>query len=342
MKIEGDRLGAHLRKGVAPLYVLSSDEPLLVDEAMEQLRESARAAGCGERECYVTDRSFDWEGFAAGLQNMSLFSSRRLVELRLPSGKPGDVGSRVLTELAGNPDTGNVIVVLLPDLDSQTKRSKWVSALAEAAVWVTAEPPSRANLPGWLRSRLAKAGLSADDEALDLLAARVEGNLLAAKQEIDKLALLTDGSRLSAAAVRDAVADGARFDVFQFADAALSGDVARTVRVLHTLEREGEPEALVLWSLTRAVLDVADIVMRVERRESLDQAMEAARVWRSRKALMSSAVRGRSLADVMRLVSCAARAERVVKGARSGQPWNALLEVALELARAPSCHAETA
>lgn len=342
MKITADRLSASLRKGLAPLYVFCSDEPLLVDEALEQLREHAGRAGCGEREAHVAERGFDWDGFIAGLQNMSLFSSRRLVELRLPTGKPGDIGARVLTDLAGSPDTGNIVVVLLPALDSQTMRSKWVSALAEAAVWVTAEPPSRENLPGWLRSRLAKAGLGADDEALDLLAARVEGNLLAAKQEIDKLAMLAGGERVTADAVREAVADGARFDVFQFADAALSGDVARAVRVLQALEREGEPEALVLWSLTRAVLDVADIAMRVERGQSLDQAMEAARVWRSRRALMSSAVHARSLPDVMRLVSCAARAERVVKGARPGQPWNALLEVALELARAPACHAETA
>lgn len=342
MKITADRLSASLRKGLAPLYVLCSDEPLLVDEALEQLREHAGRAGCGEREAHVADRSFDWDGFVAGLQNMSLFSSRRLVELRLPTGKPGDVGARVLTELAGSPDTGNIVVVLLPALDSQGTRSKWAGALAQAATWVTLEAPGRENLPGWLRARLAKAGLDADDEALDLLASRVEGNLLAAKQEIDKLAMLAGGQRVTAETVREAVADGARFDVYQLAEAALTGDAARTVRVLHALEREGEPEALVLWSLTRAVLDVTDVVTRVERGQSLEQAMDAANVWRNRRGSVGSAVRGRRLADVMRLLSRTARAECVVKGARPGQPWNALLEVALELSRAPSCHAETA
>jgi DNA polymerase-3 subunit delta len=342
MKLAADRLAAHVGKGLGPLYVLAGDEPLLVDEALEAIREQARRDGCGEREAHIAERSFDWDGFAAGLQNMSLFASRLLVELRLPTGKPGESGARFLTALAGRPDTGNVIVIITPALDSTTARSKWATALAEAAVWVELKPPRREQLPMWLRHRLQQAKLSADDESLELLAARVEGNLLAAKQEIDKLALLVSDGQVTAEVIRESVADGARFDIFQLSDAALAGDVSRTVRVLRGLEREGEAEVLVLWTLVRETLSLADIVVRMHQGRSIDQALHDAGVWRSRQELFRRAARGRSLEDIGRLVRSAARADQIVKGARPGQPWNALLEVSLELSGARAPLAETA
>lgn len=341
MKLAAERLAAQLQKGLGPLYVLAGDEPLLVDEALELIRERSRRAGCDERESRIAERSFDWDDFSAGLRNLSLFSSRRLVELRLPTGKPGEAGARFLTALAGAPDTGNVIVFLLPALDSSTARSRWATVLAEAAVWIDLKPPPRGELPAWLVRRLRSAGLSADDETIDLLASRVEGNLLAAKQEIDKLALLVADGRVTAGAIRDSVADGARFDVFQLSEAALAGDPARTVRVLQGLQREGEAAVLVLWSLARDILTLADVAVRVAQGRSVDQAMSDVGVWRSRQELMRRAVRGRSLKDVGRLVRSAARADQIVKGVRPGEAWNALLEVSLELSGARAPLAET-
>jgi DNA polymerase-3 subunit delta len=323
------------------LYVLTGDEPLLVDEAREIIRARCVHDGCGEREYFVAERSFDWDGFASGLQNMSLFASRRLVELRLPTGKPGESGARVLTALAARPDTGNVVLIFMPALDTATSRSKWASALAESAVWVECRPPRRQELPGWLRQRMQKAGLRADEEALEILAARVEGNLLAAKQEIDKLALLVEGGAVSAEAVRDSVADGARFDIFQLSDAALAGDVERSVRVLQGLEREGESEVLVLWTLVREVLGLADVVVRAQG-HGIEQALSDAKVWRSRQDAYRRAARGRSLADIGRLLRSAARADQILKGTRPGQSWNALLELVLELSGARVSLAETA
>jgi DNA polymerase-3 subunit delta len=335
-------LAADLDKGIRPLYVLCGDEPLLVDEALELLRDHARRAGCEERELHIAERGFDWDGFAAGLQNLSLFSSRRLVELRLPTGKPGDEGARVLTALAGKPDTGHVVVLVLPALDGQTSRSKWATALMQGARWIPLVPPTRQQLPAWLAHRLRKAGLNAEPAAIELLAWRVEGNLLAARQEIDKLALLVGEGRLTAEAVRDAVADGARFDVFQLTDAALAGDVARAVRVLRGLEREGEPEALVLWCLVREILALGDTVSRIGQGRQLDQALQGSGVWGNRRDLVGAAARRLSQPDAMRLVRAAARTDQLIKGARRGQPWNALLEVSLQLGGAPVASAETA
>lgn len=342
MKLPAERLASSAGKSLANLYVLCGDEPLLADEALEVLREAARAQGCGERQLFVAERGFDWDAFGSGLQNLSLFASRRLVELRLPSGKPGDAGARFLAGLAANPDTGNVIVIVLPALDFQAQKAKWVTALVAAAAWVDLKAPAREDLAAWLARRLKKAGLAADEDSLDVLAARVEGNLLAAKQEIDKLALLAPGGRVTAEAIRDTVADGARFDVDQLRDAVLARDTARALRVLAGLEREAEAPVLVLWTLARDALTLADLVTRVHQGAEPEQAMFDARLWRSRHEAFHRAMRGRTLRDVGRLVRCVARADQVAKGVRPGDPWVALREVTLEFCGAGMPLAATA
>ncbi len=341
MKCTADRLPAQLQKSLAPLYVLSGDEPLLVDEAIELIRAAALKAGCGDREVSIAERGFDWQGFGAGLQSLSLFASRRLVELRLPTGKPGDAGGKFLSALARNPGSDNVIVILLPALDFQATKSAWATALAEGAVWVDLKPPGREALPAWLARRLRTAGVEAEDEALDLLASRVEGNLLAAKQEIDRLALLADGQRLTAERVRGDVADGARFDVFQLCDAALRRDTPRTIRILAALEREGEADVLVLWALARDVQTLADVAARAGQGRGIDQAMEEARLWRSRQEPFRYALQGRRGRDLQALLRQAARADQILKGARSGSRWGALRELALTLSGARMPLAET-
>lgn len=340
MKLPLERLSAHLERGVDPLYVLSGDEPLLAEEALLAIREAAARSGYDARELHVAERGFDWDAFAAGLQNFSLFASRRLVELRLPAGKPGDSGARFLAQLAAAPDAGNVIVIVLPALDSATAKSKWAMSLAQAAVWVELRAPQPEQLLGWLATRARRAGVDLDEEAREALAARVEGNLLAAKQEIDKLALLRPDGKVGAAEIRDAVADGARFDVFQLSDAALAGDAPRALRVLQGLQREGVAEVLVLWSLVRDILPLAHIVMRAAAGVHIDRLLEEAHLWRSRRELFRRAARGRTPAEALRLVAAAARTDQILKGARRGVAWNALTELTLELARTGPRRAE--
>lgn len=342
VKLSADRLQARLEDGLDPLYVLSGDEPLLVDECLLSIREAARRAGCEEREAHVAGRGFDWDAFAAGLRNISLFSSRRLVELRLPGGKPGDAGARCFRQLAAEPIADTTCVIVLPSLNRAAWRSKWASALADAAVCVELWPPKRAQLPGWLRARLVLHGLRARPDAMDLLASLVEGNLLAAKQEIDKLVLMAEGAEVTPAMVREAVADGARFDVFQLSDAALAGEAGRAARILDGLRREGEAEALVLWALVRDILTLAAVVSEVDRGASLQQALRDAGVWRNRMDAFAAAARGRCNADVERLLHSAARSDEIIKGVRSGNAWTALHELTMVFCGSGSALAETA
>jgi len=341
VKLSPQQLATHLASGPAPVYLISGDEPLLVDEALDAVRVAATGLGYTEREAYVAERGFDWSELAARLQSLSLFAERRIVELRLPTGKPGDKGSKFLVALAADPPPDTVFVVITPVLDGRTAKTKWASSLARDGVCLTLKAPDRARLPQWIAGRLQRAGLAADAEALDLLAARVEGNLLAAKQEIDQLELLAENGRVTVDTVRACVANGARYDVFQLTDAALAGDVERAVRILAGLEREGIAAPLVLWSLVREIGTVADVAYRVGAGIAPAKAMADCGVWQSRKSLIGHAARSLRPQAARSLVRRAARTERIVKGSLRGQPWNALLELTLALAGRPELAAET-
>jgi DNA polymerase-3 subunit delta len=341
VKLNPQQLAAHLSSGPAPLYLVSGDEPLLVDEALDALRVAAAEHDYTERDTHVAERGFDWHGLEAGLGNLSLFASRRLVELRLPTGKPGDQGGKFLTRLAAEPPPDTVFVVITPGLDSRTAKTKWASSLARDGVWLVLKAPDHASLPRWIENRLKRAGLSAEAEALELLAAQVEGNLLAAKQEIDQLGLLAENGRVTVDTVRASVANGARYDVFQLSDAALAGDAERAVRILGGLEREGTAAPLVLWSLAREIATVADVVYRTAAGVAPGKAMADCGIWRSRQSLIGRATRAIGPRGAASLLQRAARADRIVKGSLRGQPWNALLELTLALAGRPDLAAET-
>jgi len=341
VKLNPRQLGSHLSSGPAPVYLISGDEPLLVDEALDAVRAAAVAQGYTERERHVVERGFDWNDLAAGLQNLSLFAARRIVELRLPTGKPGDQGGKFLTALAAEPPPDTVFVVITPLLDSRTAKTKWASSLARDGVWLVLKSPDRASLPRWIAGRLQRAGLVADPEALELLAAQVEGNLLAAQQEIDQLELLADGGQVTVETVRASVANGARYDVFQLSDAALAGDAQRAVRILGGLEREGIAAPLVLWSLVREINTITDVVYRVAAGIAPGKAMADVRVWDSRRSLIGRATRALDESGASSLLQRAARTDRIVKGSLHGQPWNALLELTLALAGRPELAAET-
>ena len=342
MKLNPRQLDKHVTRGLAPVYLVSGDEPLLVDEALATLRAAANSQGFSEREITVAERTFDWDELAGGMQNLSLFAARRIIEVRLPTGKPGREGSRFFVEAATDPMPDTILFVITPSLDRNAVKSKWVTTLTKAGVWLDLRAPKTAELPGWIVGRLSAAGLHADRDALQLLVAQVEGNLLAAKQEIDKLVLLATDGQVTVDTVRTSVADGARFDVFQLGDAALAGDGARASRILFSLEREGVAAPLVLWSLVRETTAVADVILRVSGGQSPARACADAGVWESRQNLMLRAIRGRDSAFARGLIGSASRADRVVKGSLRGQPWNALLELTMTLAGGDGWRAEIA
>lgn len=336
MKLRAEQLGEHLAGQLSPAYLISGDETLLVNETLDALRSAARSRGLEERDQHVADGHFDWSRILAALQSPSLFSAGRLVEVRLPTAAPGDEGSRRIRELAGRGSDGNTVVFLTPSLNRKTAESAWASALERAGVWIDLPVPRTADLPRWLAGRLRAAGLRCDDEGLQLLAARAEGNLLAAQQEIDKLALLhPKGTALTLEEIRGAVSDGARFDVFDLGDAALAGDASRALRVLAGLREEGVAAPLVLWELVRQSLLLLDAGIRASRDGSTARAVAAAGVWQSRVDLYVRALQAHKSGGLRRLLAMTARADRIVKGAAPGDPWNALLELTLALAARP-------
>lgn len=340
MKLTPEQLPKQLSECPSPLYFISGDEPLQVIEAVDRIRSAARQSGFTEREVYVATAGFDWRALTGSIQNLSLFASRRLIEIRLPTGKPGREGSAVLAELADSPPPDTVLVVIAPHLDARSASSRWAKALAKAGVWIAVRPLPAHKIPAWLGRRLEQAGLQYDEAALELLADRVEGNLLAARQEIDKLVLLADGGRVTVDTVRDSVADSARFDVFQLADAATGLQAGRAIRILQGLQREGVPETLTLWALVREIQTLVELRCRVvDQGSSVSVALKKMRAWWVSEDRADECLRRHTAGSIEGLVSKACQVDRIVKGAQFGQPWNALTELTLAIARPPAARA---
>ena len=332
MKLTADKISSQLSKGLSPVWFISGDEPLLVGEAIDTVRAAAREQGYDERESHAADARFDWDTLLAGLDNMSLFASRKIVEVRLNTGKPGRQGGAAIVQLAQSPPPDTLFILSSPKLDAATARSKWAKTLASDAIYVDVRAPRPDQLTGWLKQRLRAAGLSCDDEALELLALRVEGNLLAAQQEIRKLALLSDGKCITVEAVRQSVADGSRFDVFQLADAAIGQDLPRAVRILYGLRAEGVAPVLTLWALAREATALVALWSKVAQGTPAGRAMNEARIWSSKQPLMKRALSQHDEASIRRLAAKSGLTDRIVKGAVPGQAWNALLELVFLLA----------
>src|ERR1700683_866613 len=253
MKLTLEGLNAQLAERLLPVYLVSGDEPLLVAEATDAIRARARALAFTEREVFFIERSGAvWDDIRQAAQSLSLFSARRMLEIRMPGGKPGTAGAAVLLQLFQAAGEDLLVLIIAEKLERETQSSEWMQALQPRGAWLPIWPVERARLAQWLRSRFAAVGLSAADDALALLAERSEGNLLAARQEIDKLAmLLPRGTKVTLSEVATGSADSARFDVFQLAEAVRNADAARALRILGGLQAEGAEALLVLWSLAK-------------------------------------------------------------------------------------------
>ncbi|MCI1012480.1 DNA polymerase III subunit delta [Herbaspirillum sp. BH-1] len=337
MQLRHDSLDAHLGKSLAPLYVIASDEHLLALEAADKIRRSARANGYTEREVLVVERSFKWGELLAANQSQSLFGDKKLIELRIPTGKPGKDGGQALQDYAANLSPDNLTIISLPKLDWATQKAAWVGALQQAAVYIDIPLVERAQLPGWIGNRLAAQQQSADRPCLDFIADRVEGNLLAAHQEIQKLALLYPPGKLGFEQVQDAVLNVARYDVFKLNEAMLSGDIARLTRMMDGLKGEGEALPLVLWAVTEEIRTLLKLKSGMAQGKPVGALLKEYRIWGPRERLMEPALRRISLAALEQALQEAALVDRMVKGLRArtfaGDPWDALLQLGLKLAR---------
>ncbi len=321
MKISGDNFPTALAKRLGHLYLVSGDEPLLVNEAADAIRTKARAEGFTERDLQVVERGFDWQGLLAESRSLSLFAQRKILEIRMANAAPGEQGANALIELAGDPSPDTLVLVITGKLDGRTMSSRWVSAIDKHGIVVQIWPMELARLPAWIRERLGRHGLQVDAAAAGLLAERVEGNLLAAHQEIEKLALLMPKGALPAEAVMDAVADSARFDVLQLGEAAMKGQTGRALRILDGLKGEGVEPTLVLWALNKDLQWIARAQAMMRNGQSADAAMNALYVWRPRQAAMKLALKRLSANAVKELMLDAANVDRAIKGVVRSDPW---------------------
>ncbi|ANC44200.1 DNA polymerase III subunit delta [Pandoraea pnomenusa] len=341
MQLRPDALDAHLAKSLSPIYTIHGDEGLLVQEAVDRVRAAARAGGFTERDVLSVERSFDWGALANAGQSMSLFGDRKLIELRIPGGKPGKEGGAALKAHAEAANGDVLTIITLPRLDAAASKSDWFTALDRAGVTVKVDPVDRARLPDWIAQRLAAQGQRVEAgepgrRVLQFIADRVEGNLLAAHQEIQKLGLLYPEGVLTFEQVQDAVLNVARYDVFKLSEAVLAGDAARLVRMLDGLRGEGEAAPLVLWALTEEVRTLAKITRGMAAGKPLAVLLREFRVWGPRERLMEQAAGRATPAMLAQALQLAARLDRQVKGLRAeglpGDPWDGMLQLGLLLA----------
>ena len=332
MEIRLNQLDAHLGRALAPIYVVHGDEPLLAIEAGDAIRAAARRAGCDEREVLVVDPGFRWDALLAASANLGLFGTKRLVDLRIPSGKPGVEGAKALEICATSPNPDQTLLVTLPRLDRTTQSSAWFSALQDAGVAIAVYPLTREELPPWIAARLARQGQRAGSETLAFLAERCEGNLLAARQEIEKLGLLLPAGAIDADVVERAVSDVARYDIFQLSEAWLANDAPRTLRIIGALEAEGEGIQILLWQLSEDIHALASVLEAQSSGVPVATALRNARVWGKRQGAMERAARRFDAQAIPPLLAALSRLDALSKGIGRGNVWDELRTTAMALA----------
>jgi len=330
MKLYPDKLNAHLKGGLLPIYFFSGDEPLQLGEAADAVRRVAREQGYTEREVMHAERGFDWNELLAASNAMSLFAEKRVIDLRLPSGKPGKDGGAALVEYAERPPEDTVLLISSGKVDKRSQSAKWYKALDKVGATLQVWPVDANEMPKWLDQRLRSRGLQPERDAARLIAERVEGNLLAAAQEVDKLLLLNGEGPLSADQVEAAVADSARFDVFGLVDAVLMGNISRLTRMLDGLRGEGVEPILVLWALTREIRSLADMAAQIQAGKGIDGVLS--RVWGNRKGPVKAGLQRHNRVRWQQMLRRAARLDRVIKGAAVGNAWDELLQLSLMMA----------
>jgi DNA polymerase-3 subunit delta len=321
MQLAPAQLAAHLKQGLQTLYVLVGDEPLAHRECLDAIRQAARLQGFDERNSLMVERGFNWQQIASYGASISLFASRRLLEINVPNGKPGVEGGKALQALASQPLSDTSVIIILPKLEREAKNSAWFSALEKQAVLINLEEVPASQLPKWIGTRLVQQGQQASPATLEFLAHQVEGNLLAANQEVQKLALLHPAGELSDEAVRQAVLNVSRYDAFQLGEAVLAGDSARTVRILQGLQDEGENAVAVMNPLMWVLRPLLRIKQAELRGENVMQAMTSARIFGERQALVKRALSRLSLRQLEAALQKLADIDKTAKGVMQGDAW---------------------
>ena len=336
MQLGLSQLEKHLTQSLKPLYVLVGDEPLAQRESIDAIRTAAKMQGYSERNSLTVDRYFDWQQIQSYGQSISLFASLRLLEINITSGKPGVDGGKALQVLANQSMPDTCVVIILPKLERDAANSVWFSALEKSAVTIPLNEVEAANLPKWIANRLALQGQQTSQQTLEFLAHQVEGNLLAANQEVQKLGLLYPKGELSDAVVREAVLNVSRYDSFQLGEAVLTGDTARTIRVLQGLQDEGESAVAVMSPLMWTLRPLVRIKQAEMRGENITNAMNSARIYGEKQALTKRALTRLNLKQLEAALQKLADIDKIAKGVMLGDAWLEISRLCFGLARVRS------
>nr|MDQ2994822.1 DNA polymerase III subunit delta [Pseudomonadota bacterium] len=314
------------------VYLIASDEPLLVQEARDAIVQQTTARGFDEHERLHATSDFSWDRLIAASTNQSLFSNKILIELTLPTGKPGNTGSNAIQAYLDNPPPDKLLVIITPKLDSSQLKAKWVKAVEDKGALIVIAPIERAQMASWIKQRMQQVQMSATAEGIALLAEQTQGNLLATSQEITKLSLLYGAKALTTEEINHAIGDSARFDIFQFVDQALLGQAEQTVRILSQLKESATEPTLILWFLCKELRTLCTIASYLKQGERPDGAMQKARVWRTRQPIYQSALRRLPPHQFSQLLCQGAKIDLMIKGMHPGNVWLAINQLALNLA----------
>ena len=332
MKIRPEQLQSHLSKELLAVYVISGDEPLLAQESADAVRLAARNKGFSGREVFHGEGKFDWGQLHNEANALSLFTEKKIIEVRISNGKPGDKGSKAICELCTNPNPDNLLLVILPKLERAAQNSKWVKALESSGAHIQVWPITGEQLPRWIKQRLLESNITANQQAVEILAERVEGNLLAAVQEIEKLKLLAIDGKVDAIMMSSVVADSARYNLFEFVDKVLAGDAQSAARSLRGLHSEGTDAIPLLWAITRELRILIKASEQISQGESRDRALKNAGVWEKRLPLFRTAIQRCSAPHLRMLLYQAGAIDRGIKGMRKADVWDELTTLVLSLA----------
>lgn len=334
MRLKAEQLAAALQKQLKPVYFLSGDEPLQLGEAADAVRDAARNAGYSVREVIAIETGNEWPMFSTEAESTSIFADRKLIDLRLPSGKPGQEGSKALVDYCKNPPADTLLLISAGKIESSSQKSQWFQAIDDIGTVVQVWPLQGGELQNWLQRRAERKGIHLDNEAARGLAARIEGNLLAAAQEIEKLFILYGPTRLGAAEIEHAVADSSRFDVFKLMDSLLAGKLNRSIRILQGLRAEGTASAVVLWAISREIRSLSQLKFAQRHGDNLEALYKKLQIWEQRKPLFRDALSRLAESRLQQLLADCTQADRQIKGQAAGDEWESLFQLCVSLCQA--------
>ena len=319
------------QKNLLLVYIISGDVPLIQQEVCDKLRAAAKKQDYTEREIFSVEKGFDWNNLTQSASNISLFGDRKIIELRMPTGKPGDAGSKALQAYLSQPSPDNLLLIITGKIDAATQRGKWFKSIDKVGAFIPIWPVDVKQLPQWINQRMRGIGLEPDRLAVQVLAERVEGNLLAASQEIEKLHTLKGSGPITAEDIQQSVADSARYNVFGLVDAALEGNAPRSLRMLAGLKEEGTDATVVLWALARELRTLYAMTLQKEKGIAIGKVLQEYRIWQNRKKPVEACLQRNNSQLLGQLIQKATEVDHSIKGLKKTSPWDGLRDIALGL-----------